>query len=158
MSRALRVLIAWVMIFAIPLQGLAASRMPGCGTGHDAPVSWEVPAAAPHAGHGLHEPVPAVAGGASDSAGAVPCHGDAAPDDAGGAAAPDTAMADTPSPSHGKAGCSACAACCLMLALPARFSLPEATALPLPRVVAPPAPVGSLPPDGLDRPPRPARA
>lgn len=59
---------------------------------------------------------------------------------------------------HGKFGCSACAACCHALALPASFVLPALASAeelaPLATVATP----STQPPDGPDRPPRTALA
>jgi hypothetical protein len=57
-------------------------------------------------------------------------------------------------PHYGKFSCSACAACCTALALPARFDLPQAVRTAHALRSSPVAPVESHQPDGLDRPPR----
>lgn len=139
------------MVIAMPVQGMAASVMFFCGPSHermmqglmaDAPVSPSSHAANPGrepaaTGHGVHEQ-------------AVPAHpvADEPATDADGNDA--TGLF----PHHGKFSCSACAACCSALGLPASFVLPTPS---IPEHVAPMPtvePVASHQPDGLDRPPR----
>ncbi|MBP6903531.1 MAG: hypothetical protein KBC73_25825 [Burkholderiaceae bacterium] len=138
MNRAVRVLLVWLVVIAMPVQGLAASMMMLCGPGHPRMLQGlESDAGAVQAGqvsasvHGsMHEP-----------GHQHPCADQ--PDCGSGA-----------SPHHGKHGCSACAACCSMLALPAGWLLPPALApVQAVQALAPPA-LPSQPPDGLDRPPR----
>jgi hypothetical protein len=83
----------WVLIAAIPLQGIAAAAMIHCGTHHD---STSEPT---QAGHQRHDHASASHHTMSDTDGT--------------ASAVDH---------DGDAKCSACAACCLGLALPTRFS------------------------------------
>lgn len=143
----MRALLLWVMVLAMPAQGMAASLMLFCGPSHLRMVQGfaaahpaAVPAHVHERGHAAPAPASVHEAPVADSASAVV--GGAA--DAGGfAAAP-----------HGDFSCSACAACCTVLAPPASFALP---ALPGPAHALMPA-VGSLVqshhPDGLDRPPR----
>lgn len=151
MQRVFRAFLVWVMVIAMPVQGMAASVMFFCGPSHermmqgqmaDAPVSPSSHAANPGrepaaTGHGVHEQ-------------AVPAHpvADEPATDADGNDA--TGLF----PHHGKFSCSACAACCSALGLPASFVLPTPS---IPEHVAPMPtvePVASHQPDGLDRPPR----
>ena len=155
MSRVVRAFLVWAMVIAVPVQGMAASAMLFCGTGHQrmmqgpgvdasAAVSGHDGHAAHHAAttdHGVHEhPV---------SGGPVVSESSAGSDADGGQGL---------SPHHGKFGCSACAACFSMLALPASFALPEAASLAQPVRMSPDAAIASHQPDGLDRPPRTANA
>lgn len=151
MSRVVRAFLAWVMVFAMPVQGMAASAMSFCGPVHgrmlqgliaDAPGVYAGRAAAPGHGHsatgqGVH---------------AHPAHGGhAAGEPAMGSGADGTAG---PFPHHGEFSCSACAACCAALALPASFVLPEPSSPAHLVRTSPAEPVASHPPDGPDRPPR----
>lgn len=139
MSRAVRAFLVWVMVFAMPLQGLAASMMFACGPSHErmlrglAEASAHDHAAAGH-GHGAHAGHAGHAGHAS---------ADMAHDESGGPAAPPMDLT-----------CSACAACCSLLALPMSFSLPAATGMAHTLHTVPLAPRPSHQPEGLDRPPR----
>lgn len=150
MSRIVRALLVWVMVIAMPVQGMAASMMLFCGPGHESAMQGLAHVApAPHADHaGAH---------VHDHAAAAHDHGmweaitDAPP-------SPDTASAELVVQQHGKYGCSACAACCIMLALPAGLSLPPDPGRAHPVLTSPSAPLPSHQPDGLDRPPRPALA
>lgn len=142
------------MVLAMPVQGLAASLMLFCGPGHSHTAMFQAAHAPGHASvapcvaHGqAHDPVPqghvhAVPGGEPDAREVAPPDGhDGAPHGAS-------------SPQPGAHSCSACAACCAMQALPACRALPGAVppAHPTPTFSA--AAVSSLPPDGLERPPR----
>lgn len=152
MSRIVRALLAWVMVIAMPVQGMAASAMLFCGASHGRMMQAlfvEAPAAAPGHVHD-HEH-----GGPAADHGGVHPHADSS--DLAASQAPQNADADGAQgfvPDHGKFSCSACAACCSVLALPAQFALPGAPSLAHPVHMAPGAPVASHHPDGLDRPPR----
>lgn len=158
MNRVVRAVLAWVMVIAMPEQGMAASLMLFCGPSHErmmhaagvdvaavrsvqAGPTLHDPADAGHAGRALHDHAapgdrvasqPAEATGA-DPAGSLPGH-------------------------HGKVSCSACAACCSALALPAGFTLPEAVGVAHPMQTSSPTPLASHQPDGPERPPRAGRA
>ena len=157
MRRAVRAFFVWVMVVAMPLQGMAASAMGSCGPSHarimqglmaGAPLAASLEAA--EAGHGTF---------ASDHGAhqhATPAHpvGD---EPCAGTHTGSRAAADGLSGQvlhHGDFSCSACAACCPALALPASLVLPEPSG-PEPLVqVAPIEPVASHQPDGPERPPR----
>lgn len=154
MSRAVRAFLVWVMAIAMPVQGMAASAMLFCGPSHERMMQRlvvDAPAMASHHGAGAGHDHAATDHGEHRHA-AHAAHADAvAPDPAAEA---DADGAGGMSPHHAQFNCSACAACCFMLALPASFALPEAVS-PVHAVHPPPAaPVASHPPDGLDRPPR----
>ena len=105
MRRTLWPFVIWLLAVALPLQGVAAATMAHCtpargessgAAGHDH--------AAPGVPHHHHD-------AAADTAAAHAAHG-----------AADTTVGDA-SPLH---KCSACAACCIGLALPsAAFALPQ---------------------------------
>jgi hypothetical protein len=127
MNRAVRVLLIWIMVIAMPVQGWAASALRCAGMGHEALASG-VASQPAHGNHHHH-------------------HDHAAPADAH--EAPDGAGAH-----HGKGGCSACAACCSLLALP--YAAPLQQGL-LPAQVMQGVPLeqpSSQPPQRLERPPR----
>lgn len=159
MNRAVRVLLAWVMVLAVPMQGLAASAKVLCGPTHERMMRalvLETSAVAPgHSGHAVH-----------DAAGAGHGHdhgmhehmrdGDAGVPDAG--AGLESGGTDGLSPHHDKFSCSACAACCAALALPAGFAPPEVVTAVHWVHPSPATPVASHLPDGLDPPPRSALA
>jgi len=151
MQRVFRAFLVWVMVIAMPVQGMAASVMLFCGPSHermmqglvvDAPASPSSHAAKPGhepaaTGHGVHDH-------------AVPEH-PVADEPATGADGNDVTGLF---PHHGKFSCSACAACCSALCLPTSFVLPTPS---IPEHVAPMPtvePVASHQPDGLDRPPQ----
>lgn len=151
MHRVVRAFLVWVMVIAMPVQGMAASVMLFCGPSHermmqglmaDGPgVGSSRVAEAGHADsaadHGLH-------------AHAAPAHPGA--DNAG--AGSDADGLTSLSPHSGKFTCSACAACCSALALPAGFVLPPPSSPEHLVPMSPVEPVASHQPDGLDRPPR----
>jgi len=134
MNRAARAFLIWAMVIAMPMQGMAASLMLFCGPSH-ARMMRGLAADTPaheHAAAGHDHAAMLAAGSAADA-------GDAASQQ------PDLT-------------CSACAACCSVLALPMSFSLPAATGVSHAVQTAPPAPRPSHEPDGLERPPRSTRA
>ncbi|MFP5397700.1 MAG: hypothetical protein ACLGIT_05180 [Gammaproteobacteria bacterium] len=158
MSRVVRALLVWVMVIAMPVQGMAASVMLFCGPSHERMTQARVVDAsasrADAAGDAGHDHA---ATGHAAHRHAAPDHAapfvmaNAAADTGAETAAEGAAGLVAP---HGTISCSACAACCSALALPATFSLADATS-PVRSFRAPPSvPVASHPPDRLDRPPR----
>lgn len=123
-SRTLRLLVAWLMLLALPLQGWAAATMLGCGQQH----AHAAAAAAQHADHHADHAHPAHAA----------AHG----------------HADEGAHADGAGSCASCAACMVGLALPAAsLALADPPVAGEPRLRAPPAPV-SFVTGGPDRPPR----
>lgn len=151
MQRIVRAFLVWVMVIAMPVQGLAASTMLLCGPSHERMMQGlvlDVSASAPgHAGDALHEMT------AMD-------HGDHGHSGCGATIAPAPPVgthgdgAGSLFPHHGTFNCSACAACCSAIALPASFEVPEVVRTAHAMRSPPMAPVASHQPDGLDRPPR----
>ena len=151
MNRVVRAFLVWVMVFAMPVQGMAASAMLFCGPSHERMMQGlvlDASASAPsHAGDAMHEM-------------AAMDHGDHEHADSGAPVASEPDMgADGDGmgslfPHHGKFSCSACAACCTTLALPVSFEQPQAVRTAHALRSSPVAPVASHQPDGLDRPPR----
>lgn len=151
MNRVVRAFLVWVMVIAMPVQGMAASAMLFCGPSHERMMQGLVLDASAsvsgHAGDAAHE-MAAMDHGEHEHAGS------GAP-----VAFEPTVDADgdgvgSVSPHHGKFNCSACAACCTALALPASFELPQAVRVAHAMRSSPMVPVSSHQPDGLDRPPR----
>lgn len=143
MNRALRAFLIWAMVIAMPVQGMAASLMLFCGTGHERVASaW-------------------VAGVAADARvhdGAAAGHDHEAHASHASTAAHDMGEGAGPAQQHTEHTCSACAACCSVLALPMSFSLPATSGMAHTMRSAAPTPRPSHQPDGLDRPPRSTRA
>ena len=154
MQRAFRAILVWVMVIAMPLQGVAASAMVLCGPLHDG-------AGRAHGAHGVQAPAHGsspverhVRTHAADEAHTHAQHSAGDPAHADPEATADVDTAADFAPHHGKHGCSVCASCCIALALPASFVLPG-VAGPAHAVHASlDAPVASPPLSGLDRPPR----
>lgn len=171
------------MAVAMPLQGFAAAAMQFCGPNHGRmmqglaaahamALTGQAPSAAlvhevrhaagphdahdahprhvghaPHAGQVEHvEHVEHAAHGMNEGHHAHLAVPPVAPQAAQGA---DTGLATLADVS-----CSACAACCAMLAIPVRFALALAPAPGQDLALDVAAPVPSVLPDGLDRPPR----
>lgn len=135
MPPLLKSLLIWLLALALPVQALAAAGMQHCGASHE---RMRAAAAAPTHAHAHDEAV----GDAHEH------HHTAVPAVA--------AEEDQAGPGAGPAGfsCSACAACCIALALPAAgvrsaAPPPDGYASALPGVAVPPYVTG-----GLDRPPR----
>lgn len=151
MRRVVRAFLVWVMVVALPVQGMAASTMLFCGPGHEhmmpVPV-LDAPAVAPgHGGDVVHQAAATGHDGHEHAVASDPVASEAR-------AGTDADDGKGLFPQHGKFSCSACAACCSAMALPASFALPEVTSPALPIGAAPDAPVASHQPDGLERPPR----
>lgn len=150
MLRNLRIVLMWLMALAVPIQGYAAAAMFGCGPGHHSAMSlMGIMATAP----ALHDPQEQLPGH-DDSAevGSGHSHADAddsaAADPVPGLEAPGTTSKAT------KGGCSPCASCCVVAALPTS----AVTFQPVPPVdfFVPFAPhsVAVFLTEGLERPPR----
>jgi hypothetical protein len=151
MNRVVRAFLVWVMVIATPVQGMAASAMLFCGPSHErmmqglmadgsgmassqSAVTWHEDSAADH---GVHEHAATEHPGAGNSGAGTDADGT-------------TGLF----PHHGKFSCSACAACCSALALPASFVLLAPSGPEHLAPMSPVEPVASHQPDGLDRPPR----
>ena len=138
MTSCLRFALMWLLLLALPLQGIAAATMLHCGPGHHGMLAADAPVAHPSAGDSSSHH-----GGAG--------HGHATMQASGSADHPPSA-ADLSRQSKFK--CSACASCCLGVALPAAvitfatFAPADAPAFQV-RI----EPVGFFT-DGPDRPPR----
>lgn len=143
MSPWLRRLFVWLVVLALPAQGMAGVARLHCAS---APGAAAVVAAGAHAGAGAHRHGHDRAGHGHHH------HGDtavaAAPADDGGAS-------PAPTVAH---KCSACAACTVGAALPpARTVVPQPEPEP-PTLRAAPLPAISFIASGPERPPRSSRA
>ena len=140
MRLLVRVLLVWLMVLALPVQGFAAAAMQHC-----APMQQRQAVAGAVNEHAHHESIAVeVPGSAADA----DAHGH---DHAHQPAAGDIAAGDPTTADH---QCSVCAACCLALALPASaVKLPSVLIdAPFSRTASPALP--SFVPPGLERPPR----
>lgn len=158
MRRVIHALLVWVMVIAMPLQGLAATAMGRCGPAHPAGGAAHAHA---HAHAAVQAPAQVSRAGHDDHHAPL---GDAHHDHAT-AAAVDVphASAHPAFERPGEAGdsshasphvCSICASCCTAFPLPARFVM-LGVSRPAHAVQASPVvPVASPALDGLDRPPR----
>jgi hypothetical protein len=126
MNRALRTFLLWVLTVAMPVQSMAASFMWVCAPTHERMTKALV--AEVHAEPECHH-------------GAMPA------DTASGAAA-------APLVSGEEVSCSACAACCVWLALPTGVFLPAPSCAVHAMATALSLPSHSHQPAGLDRPPQ----
>lgn len=128
MSPLGRLLLIWLVAFALPVQGFAAATLKFCASAHGSQL--RLLAAPEHERHGAHHPA-------------------AMPSGAG----PEQDAASDPAP-QGTLSCSACAACCAATALPpAPWTVPTiepAVERMTARVAAYVSPVGM----GLERPPK----
>lgn len=137
MSTWLRWVVVWMLALAIPVQGIAAATMQFCAPSTAGP--WPASAAAPAGTHAHH--------GRDAAAMAAHQHGHEA-----------GAHPDAPAPPHdgspSTVKCSACAACCMATALPARALTVAAVEPAIETAVV--AAVGYTAPDvaGLERPPK----
>lgn len=165
MRRLVRALFVWITVIALPLQAVAASTMLFCGPSHERMMSvpmLDASARLPgsltqahdghdaHAEHAAHHASVAGHGDHHDHGRHDPAAAHHAALAGGGSGQGD----DSTSPLHGMVSCSACAACCAAHALPAHVTVPEIVPAAQPVHAMPDVPVTSLPPDGLDRPPR----
>ena len=149
MFRSLRCFVMWLLVFALPVQGFAASTMLLCSAGHHgaAPASK---GGHDHASHG--HMVAQGAQVASLGSGSLAQHGQATQ----ATSADQESSVSPPATKHTKVvgKCSACAACCTVAFLPTTvvpFTVPSpGHALP----VLEPITHGGFIADGPERPPR----
>ena len=139
MSLLVRTLFVWLLMLAVPAQGMAAATMAFCGPGHHGGAAAHVVSSVPseHLHHGDTSPVHGLnAGAAFDVASA------------------DEATAATNASHAPQQKCSACASCCSLGALLSTVPVVAATE-PAPAVFITTAPnVYAFAADGPDRPPR----
>ncbi len=130
------------MALALPVQGMSATLMLGCESHHQG--MQQVLAA--------HQATAHLA--ASKAYAHVHEHAAAHEHDHVQTPTHDMPLVSADAKAPHAASCSACALCCLVLALPMHFALPEAQALAQPPQSALLALIPSRSPDRLDRPPR----
>jgi hypothetical protein len=142
MFRALKTLLLWLLIAALPVQGFAAVAKASCGPAHHNAAPVAVMTGEPHHGddevHHSHD-----RGDGSMHAAAE------------GASSDSSASADKLSGTYKSSYCSACVACCVgAVAPPSALILPAAYSSSETVVVSPLPLVAGYIPDGLKRPPR----
>jgi len=125
MALVLRTVLTWLLLLALPVQGIAASSMLGCGLAQHHPA-----AASPD--HAAHPHEHAATGADEADAGAPGVQAD------GGALTQ----------------CSACTACCSSAAIAASPLVSDVVAFAPPYGAVPGKPHAGFSPSGLERPPR----
>lgn len=140
MNRFLKTLLLWLMLVALPFQGIAASMQTVC---------------APAAGNGsAGVPAPAQVHHHDDTATHM-AHADAGHHDA--SIKPANSPDNTHDGEHQHAACSACANCCVgALALLSKPGPDSACRAALPVTAAPLPWLAGVVPSGLERPPKPS--
>jgi hypothetical protein len=146
MSRILKIVIIWLLAFALPMQGFASSAMLDCGAAHQ----HLMPGSTSHAEGSAslnqqqqihhHEQVSSNQDHAASHASADTASGTSSTDDAH---------------HHGATKCSACTSCCLSSAISAPVMPEPATPLPsgLETSFQPDQQFAAYFPEGLERPP-----
>ena len=147
MSRLFRIVLTWVLVCAVPAQGLAAATMIHCGPGHHGGSTAQAHAAHSH----QHEHGAATAPHGHDNA--APHHSHV---DAPAAGTPDVGDAADPPAAQkiAKTSCSACASCCTAAALPTAVLTFDVTPVHASVVALVPRSIAAFVTDGPDRPPR----
>lgn len=140
MPSFVRLVLVWLMVLAIPVQGFAAAAMQHCGPTHEQMrgVSSTASAGDGHA----HVHAGQTDAGSSHSASPEPA-----------AAQPSSALPDDIAADAGVT-CSACAGCCVALGIPAATVRLPAAPIGVAAVDRSPTQRESFVPAGLDRPPR----
>lgn len=145
MSRALRIVLMWLIALAVPVQGSASVTMFGCGPAHHGGTGSSQMATAVErtqgADHHSHEAVTEEVE-SQDHDGGVPHDGSHSVKTHG------TAQ------QVAKGNCTPCASCCVIAALPATVILFEPVPLVDSFVLAAQSCASSFFADGLERPPR----
>jgi hypothetical protein len=115
MKTLVRIVLAWLVALALPVQGFAAAAMLSCGPGHER-MAGAVEAGHVHASHGAHGIAEPETTARATAPGAT-----AADATAPGATTPDASAPDASAllAAAGAFKCSACAACSVATALPA---------------------------------------
>ena len=142
MNRRFQSVLVWLVLLALPLQGLAAATMINCGPNHHRMLAASVAASTESRDHAMRGHHPHETGAAGDQ------HANAIGDDEHGASSVhhlDKLM---------KFKCSACAACCMGAALPTAALVIASFPPAMTTAVFVPAAHVDFVSDGLDRPPR----
>jgi hypothetical protein len=142
MNRILKTLLLWLLIAALPLQGLAATIQSSCGPSHHASMMSDVPASIHQHGDGM-----------THSHGGDERPAQALADDA---SSPVQASGDGAQPSkHATSSCSACAVCCVGAVAPPSVSLWTPVYSSSESVISSPDPlITGFIPASLERPPK----
>ena len=159
MGQLLRTVLIWLVVLAVPAQGMAAATMLHCGPGHHGALTAQA--------HGPMLPVdPQAAHAAHGHASHSALEANAASETGQGARSPDAveaAQADKATDPVKVAGttyqkCSACASCCAGLAFPSTSVMPPTLDLACEVTALAPPLAASAVIDGPERPPRVLRA
>ena len=145
MNRFLKTLMLWLLLAALPLQGIAAAMQAPCGPmKHGDSAETAMPAMSVH----LHQ-----------HGGEAMAMSDAVATEMGALAAPAMPHDDSPGDDHEHGTCSACASCCVSAGAPPAAALITPThSNSLPSVVTPAPLLTGFVPAGLERPPNPFAA
>ncbi|MBA3589791.1 hypothetical protein [Methylibium sp.] len=140
MRGVLRIVLAWLLVLALPVQGVAAQAMLFCGPMHSTMAFGSAaPTVAPtHHDHALHEH------GASPAAAATEAH----------AHTQEASTQPVSSAEMSSATCSVCASCCSMAAIATALVVPDALSFSPVYTLSPFEPHASLAAGGLERPPK----
>lgn len=151
-----RALFIWLLVLAVPVQGLAAALMVSCGSHPQAgALATLLPAQPGHAAMAGHVPDGAQAADVEADAAVAPCPHQAQHAGAGVIGDAGTGMADAAASAHGNGHtCSACAACCSVGAPPSLALAVPVAASPGAQFAAVQTAVDGFAADGLERPPR----
>jgi hypothetical protein len=135
MHRFINTFLFWLLVAALPLQGMAAMQL-SCGpTKHHAPASAASHDRHHHASPGQHH------------------------DSDAQAAAPSASTEDAAMSGHATLSCSACSTCCVgAIALPVTPIVAPVYSASLPALPASPLLLADFIPAGLERPPKPLTA
>lgn len=139
-----KTLLVWIVMLAIPVQGVAAATMLFCGISHHR--INQVADAGAHDAHGHSHEAPI------DAAAAPPTIAEQA--DSGPNAAPTDAAQAEPPGTLSQSGCSACAVCNAGAAIPSSAPTISAVEIHFEAIAAKVAPQFGFVTDGPDRPPR----
>jgi hypothetical protein len=155
MWSTIRAMLVWLIVLAMPVQGFAAAGMLHCAVGHGTTAGVAASKAAHTAVRSVHSHAGAGAYAQQDAGPGVHArHLGTAPIGQMHDASTHASGSQADGPVSSAHGCSACAACCAVLALPGSIRL---TVEPAGRLFGPPGLADAAPsfvPPGLERPPR----
>ncbi len=165
MRGVLRIVLAWLLVLALPVQGVAAQAMLFCGPMQSTVAlgSATLPVALADHGHSFHAhgapPTAAVA--EAHEHGALNAHASqhADPPNADPRASAQDASKPASSSAETSSGtCSVCASCCSMAAIANSLAVPDTLSFSPVYTLSPFEPHASLAAGGLERPPKPRLA
>ncbi|MBA3598245.1 MAG: hypothetical protein H0W40_12855 [Methylibium sp.] len=165
MRGVLRIVLAWLLVLALPVQGVAAQAMLFCGPMHSTAAfgSATPTVAATHHDHALHEhgASPAAVVTEAHAHGAMNAHAPQQADPSNAepqASGEETSTQPLPSAEMSSATCSVCASCCSMAAIATALVVPDTLSFSPVYTLSPFEPHASLAAGGLERPPKPRLA